>query len=70
MLAREAEEDRKRREEEMAKEEAEEAEARKDEGRRKKRGIIIANWTFPICHQGLLDTTQLFAQFCVYLSLI
>jgi len=43
MLAREAEEDRKRREEEMAREEAEEAEARRDEGKRKKRGIIIAN---------------------------
>ena len=50
MLAREAEEDRKRREEEMAREEAEEAEARRDEGKRKKRGIIIANWTFSICH--------------------
>ena len=44
MLAREAEEDRKRRDEELAREEAEELEAKKEEGKRKKRGIIIANW--------------------------
>ena len=43
MLAREAEEDRKRRDEELAREEAEEAEAKREEGKRKKRGIIIAN---------------------------
>ena len=43
MLAREAEEDRKRRDEELAREEAEEIEAIKEEGKRKKRGIIIAN---------------------------
>ena len=43
MLAREAEEERKRREEEMLREEAEEAEAKRDEGKIKKRGILIAN---------------------------
>jgi len=43
MLAREAEEDRKRRDEELAREEAEEIEAKNEEGKRKKRGIIIAN---------------------------
>ena len=43
MLAKEAEEDRKRRDEELAQELADEEMASKDEGKRKKRGIIIAN---------------------------
>ena len=43
MLAREAEEDKKRREEELAREAAEEAEAKREEISQKKRGIIIAN---------------------------
>ena len=43
MIAREAEEERNRRDEELAKEIEEEAQAKKEEGVRKKRGIIIAN---------------------------
>jgi len=43
MLAKEAEEDRKRRDEELAQELADEEMASKEEGKRKKRGIIVAN---------------------------
>ncbi len=43
MLAREAEEDKKRRAEEDAQMEKDEADAKQEEGKLKKRGIIIAN---------------------------
>ncbi len=43
MLAREAEEERRRREEEMLKAELDQEEDMKDEGKRRKRGIIIAS---------------------------
>ena len=49
MIQREAEEERKRREEELAREEAEEIEAKREEGLRKKRGILIADWISEIC---------------------
>ena len=48
MLAKEAEEDRKRRDEELAQELADEEMASKEEGKRKKRGILIANWSIYI----------------------
>ena len=53
MLAREAEEDRKRREEEMAREEAEEAEARRDKAKEKRGALSLPTRTLlkKSCHQ-------------------